>query len=125
MKANHDIIEIAGELRSETEKAYQFFDGNVTNTISGQPPSFSLEALTKTVDALKKRIDPMEIDHADCGANYWEALAKSVPTQVRPAAINVFLGMFNGFRIRVDPDVPPDVIEFKNKDGEVVYADCL
>ncbi|HEX3747649.1 MAG TPA: hypothetical protein VHW09_27125 [Bryobacteraceae bacterium] len=28
MKKNHDIIEIAGELRHETEKAYQFFDGS-------------------------------------------------------------------------------------------------
>jgi hypothetical protein len=30
MKKNHTIIEIAGELRHETEKAYQFFDGKVT-----------------------------------------------------------------------------------------------
>ena len=27
---NHDIIEIAGELRHETEKAYQLFDGSKT-----------------------------------------------------------------------------------------------
>jgi hypothetical protein len=27
---NHNIIEIAGELGHETEKAYQFFDGKVT-----------------------------------------------------------------------------------------------
>jgi hypothetical protein len=25
---NHDLIEIAGELRHETEKAYLFFDGD-------------------------------------------------------------------------------------------------
>jgi hypothetical protein len=97
----------------------------MTNMISGQAPSFSLDALTKAIDGLKKQIDPMEIDHADCGADYWDALAKHVPTRLRPAAINVFLGMFDGFRIRVDPDVPPGVIEFKNKDGVVVYADCL
>jgi hypothetical protein len=30
MKRNHDIIEIAGELRHETEKAYQFYDGSKT-----------------------------------------------------------------------------------------------
>jgi len=28
MKKNHDIIEIAGELRRETEKAYLLFDGD-------------------------------------------------------------------------------------------------
>ena len=28
MSKNHDIIEIAGELRHETEKAYLFFDGS-------------------------------------------------------------------------------------------------
>lgn len=27
MSKNHDIIEIAGELRGETDKAYQLFDG--------------------------------------------------------------------------------------------------
>jgi len=26
MKHNHDVIDIAGELRHETDKAYQFFD---------------------------------------------------------------------------------------------------
>jgi hypothetical protein len=30
MKKNDDIIEIAGELRHETEKADQFFDGSET-----------------------------------------------------------------------------------------------
>jgi hypothetical protein len=30
MKKNHSIIEIAGELRHETEKAYQFYDGSKT-----------------------------------------------------------------------------------------------
>ena len=28
MKKNHDIIEIAGELRHETDKAYLLFDGD-------------------------------------------------------------------------------------------------
>jgi hypothetical protein len=28
MKKNHNIIEIAGELRHEMEKAYLFFDGS-------------------------------------------------------------------------------------------------
>jgi hypothetical protein len=28
MSKNHDIIEIAGELRHETEKAYLWFDGD-------------------------------------------------------------------------------------------------
>lgn len=28
MAKDHDIIEIAGELRHETEKAYLFYDGN-------------------------------------------------------------------------------------------------
>jgi hypothetical protein len=30
MTKNHNIIEIAGELRHETDKAYQFFDGGKT-----------------------------------------------------------------------------------------------
>jgi hypothetical protein len=30
LKRNHDIIEIAGELRNKTEKAYQFYDGSKT-----------------------------------------------------------------------------------------------
>jgi hypothetical protein len=29
-KRNHDIIEVAGEVRHETEKAYKFFDGKTT-----------------------------------------------------------------------------------------------
>lgn len=30
---NHDIIEIAGELRVETEKAYRIFDGKKTEWV--------------------------------------------------------------------------------------------
>jgi hypothetical protein len=30
MKKNHDIIEIAGQVRHETDKAYQFYDGKTT-----------------------------------------------------------------------------------------------
>jgi hypothetical protein len=30
MTKNHDIIEIAGELRHETENAYRFYDGGKT-----------------------------------------------------------------------------------------------
>jgi hypothetical protein len=116
----HDFVRSPRQILPE-----RFSPGSITNIISGQPPVFSLDALTHANAVLKTQIDPMEIDHADCGADYWDALAKHVPTRLRPAAINVFLGMFDGFRIRVDTDIPSDVIEFKNKDGAVVYADCL
>lgn len=33
MSKNHDIIEIAGELRGETEKAYRMYDGKTTEWI--------------------------------------------------------------------------------------------
>lgn len=33
MTKNHDIIEIAGEIRGETEKAYRFYDGKVTEWV--------------------------------------------------------------------------------------------
>lgn len=33
MGKNHDIIEIAGELRGETEKAYRLYDGKATEWV--------------------------------------------------------------------------------------------
>ncbi len=33
MSKNHDIIEIAGELRGETDKAYRLFDGKKTEWV--------------------------------------------------------------------------------------------
>lgn len=33
MSKNHDITEIAGEIRGETDKAYRFFDGKVTEWV--------------------------------------------------------------------------------------------
>ncbi len=30
---NHDIIEIAGEIRGETDKAYRFYDGKKTEWV--------------------------------------------------------------------------------------------
>jgi len=33
MSKNHDIIEIAGELRGETEKAYRLYDGKKTEWV--------------------------------------------------------------------------------------------
>lgn len=33
MSKNHDIIEIAGEIRGETEKAYRLFDGQKTEWV--------------------------------------------------------------------------------------------
>ena len=29
-RANHSLTDVAGEVRAETEKAYQFYDGSVT-----------------------------------------------------------------------------------------------
>jgi len=46
MSKNHDIIEIAGELRHETEKAYQFFDGKVTVWIPKSQAEFDADAKT-------------------------------------------------------------------------------
>jgi hypothetical protein len=50
MSKNHDIIEVAGEFRHKTEKAYQFFDGSMTvwvppkNRYEGAcVPEFSLQ----------------------------------------------------------------------------------
>lgn len=33
MSRNHDIIEIAGEIRGESEKAYRLFDGKKTEWV--------------------------------------------------------------------------------------------
>jgi len=97
---------------------------NPTNTVSGTVPVLSLDDLTKAVAVLKKQIDPMDIDHADCGTEYWDALTKRIPTALSLQSINTLLWI-PGFHIHVSSDVPPDVIEFKNKEGLVVYADCL
>lgn len=33
MSKNHDIIEIAGEIRGETDKAYRLYDGKTTEWV--------------------------------------------------------------------------------------------
>jgi len=33
MSKNHDIIEIAGEIKGETDKAYRFYDGKTTDWV--------------------------------------------------------------------------------------------
>lgn len=33
MEKNHDIIEIAGEIKGETDKAYRFYDGKNTDWV--------------------------------------------------------------------------------------------
>lgn len=33
MSKNHDIIEIAGEVKGETDKAYRFYDGKNTDWV--------------------------------------------------------------------------------------------
>jgi hypothetical protein len=44
MKKNHDIIEIAGELRHETEKAYLLFDGSKEVWIAKSPGEWDADS---------------------------------------------------------------------------------
>ena len=46
MNKNHNIIETAGELRAETEKAYQFFDGSKTVWLPKLPAEWSADSKT-------------------------------------------------------------------------------
>jgi hypothetical protein len=46
MSKNQNIIEIAGELRAETEKAYQFFDGSKTVWLPKSQSEWSADSKT-------------------------------------------------------------------------------
>jgi hypothetical protein len=95
---------------------------NVTSNMSDAAPRFTLDELLEALKALKKIThDPTQITHAHCGARYMEALK----AQVSKFEMRGGFAATHGFRFNLDPEVPPDVIEFRNFNDQVVYAECL
>lgn len=86
-----------------------------TNTVS-QPQEMTKESLEKALDKLRS-IKPPEIDHFKAGAEYWQHLKTLRPL---PHPTQGMLGGYMGVNIFIDDELPPDVMEARDKDGKVL-----
>jgi hypothetical protein len=115
----HDFVESPSGLHVPCD-ASDF--SNVTSNVANIAPAFSLDRLLEAIQALKKIAeDPEKITHAHCGSRYLAALME----RVSQAEMRGGFASAHGFRFTLDPDVPPEVIEYRNFKNEVVYADSL
>lgn len=98
---------------------------NCTNT-TNQPSVLDKDSLMSAI-AMLRNAPPQEevIASAGCGKDYFEALKNTATLITRCFTTEPMLGSFGGFNVYVDDDLPPDVVEFRNPDGKVLYAATL
>ncbi|OWK35481.1 hypothetical protein [Fimbriiglobus ruber] len=92
-----------------------------TTNACDQPAEFSKESLTKALEMLKAMPPEEElIDHARVGKDYLKMLERNCTGVQGPPVYGGRIGVLDGTKIILDENLPPDVCEFRNKDGKVL-----
>ncbi len=94
-----------------------------TSNLSGVSRGFTLADL-ENAKALVAAMPPREeqVHNFNAGSKYYAALCGAGLWKTPP---DTMFGSRFGFNVYLDPDLPPNVCEFRNHKGEVLYADTL
>lgn len=91
---------------------------NVAKRDSGKTEPFTLDAVQKVLGKLDsaKALNSLVPDHIAMGADYFYQTSSRIP---RDPAVKPFQE-FRGLRFYLDPNLPNDVCEFRNKKGDCI-----